>query len=176
MSWHVICLMPSLNETVDEFPFYVGRLAGPTPNCVIIEDPTISRKQFSLEERDGDIYYINHSVGNAGELDGEVVRNAKRLSPAQVHILRLGDITIALGTDYTQTSHAAADCSVELYMVTRDDKEIGPLAADQLIEGCEKGYFTRTTSVRTLRDPGQFMNMEDVVDFDSLAEARGKDM
>ena len=33
-------------------------------------------------------------------------------------------------------------------------------------EWCEKGYFTRSTQLRSLRDPGRAMRMEDVVDFD----------
>ena len=51
MSWHIVCLMPNINETVNEFPFYVGRLPVPTANCVAIDDPTVSRQQFSLEKR-----------------------------------------------------------------------------------------------------------------------------
>lgn len=174
MSWHVICLNPSLNEKVDEFPFYVGRLAGPTPNCVIIDEPTVSRRQFSLEKRFGGLYYVNHSEENAGELDGVIVAKEKKLSPFQTHILKLGDITIAMGTDYDKTSQAASAYCVELYMVTAHGKDIGPLTADQLIDGCEKGYFMRTTKVHTLKNPGQIMNMDEVVDFeDDMAAAAG---
>ena len=165
MSWHIICLMPSLNETVDEFPFHFGRLPGPTPNCVVMDDPTISRSQFTLEKKLSGDFYINRSGENAGELDGKIVLGEAKLSPFQTHILKLGDITIAMGTDYAKTSQAAAAYSVDLYMVTVNGNEIGPLTADQVIDGCEKGYFSRTTKVRTLQNPGQVMSMEDVVDF-----------
>lgn len=166
MSWHIICLMPSLNETIDEFPFHVGRFPGPTANCVIIDDPTVSRSQFTLEKHLGGIYYENHSEENAGELDGEIVQKSKKLDSSKPHILKLGDITIALGTDYAKVSQAVAAYSVDLYMVNHDGKEIGPLTGAQVIEGCEKGYFTRSTQVRSLRDPGTSMRMEDVVDFE----------
>ena len=62
MSWHIICLMPSLNETVDEFPFHFGRLPGPTPNCVVMDDPTISRSQFTLEKKLSGVFYINNKA------------------------------------------------------------------------------------------------------------------
>ena len=167
MSWHIICLMPSLNETVDEFPFHFGRLPGPTPNCVVMDDPIVSRSQFTLEKRLGGIYYVNHSEENAGELDGKIIQKELKLSPFQTHILKLGDITIALGTDYAKTSQAAVAYSVELYMVTANDgNEIGPLTGDQLIEGCEKGYFSRTTQLRTLQNPGKVLRMDGVVDFE----------
>lgn len=166
MSWHIICLMPSLNETVDEFPFHFGRLPGPTPNCVVMDDPTVSRSQFTLEKKLSGVFYVNHSGENAGELDGKIVLGEAKLSPFQTHILKLGDITIAMGTDYAKTSQAAAAYSVDLYMVTVNGNEIGPLTSDQVIDGCEKGYFSRTTKVRTLQNPGQVKNMEDVVDFE----------
>ena len=172
MAWHVICLMPSLNETVDEFPFYVGREGGPTPNCVIIDDVHVSRQQFALEKKLTGIYYVNRSSENPGELDGEIVTKEKKLSPFQVHILKLDDITIALGTDYAKTSQAAAAHSVDLYMVMANGNEIGPLTADQVVDGCEKGYFTRATKIRTLQKPMQVMNMDEVVDFeDDVADA-----
>ena len=172
VSWYIICLNPIINETVDEFPFYVGRLAGPTPNCVIIDEPTVSRRQFSLEKRFGGMYYVNHSEENAGELDGAIITKEKKLSPSQTHVLKLGDITIAMGTDYAKTSQAAATYCVELYMVMAYGKEIGPLTADQLVDGCEKGYFMRTTKIRTLKRPERMMNMDEVVDFeDNMVDA-----
>ncbi len=166
MVWHIICLNPSLDVTIDKFPFYVGRFPGPTENCVVIDDPTVSRSQFSLEKHLGGIYYVNHSEENAGELDGEIIQKRKKLDASKTHVLKLGDITIALGTDYARTSEAAAAYSVELYMVTHDNKEIGPLTGAQVIEGCEKGYFTRSTQIRSLRGTGASMRMDEVVDFD----------
>ncbi len=166
MSWHVISQMPSLNVEVTEFPFHVGRFAGPTPNCAIIDDPTISRSQFSLEKRFTGIWYVNHSSENAGELDGNIATKEVKLSPFKVHVLKLGDITIAMGTDYAAVSRASVMHAVELYMVMVNGNEIGPLTADQLIEGCEKKYFTRKTQLRTLKNPSRMMNMEDVVDFE----------
>ena len=166
MVWHIICLNPSFNETIEEFPFHVGRFPGPTSNCVVINDPTISRSQFSLEKHLRGIYYVNHSEENAGELDGEIIQERKRLDASRPHVLKLGDITVAFGTDYEKVSQAAAAYSEELYMVTCGNDEIGPLTGAQVIEGCEKGYFTRTMLVRSLRNPGTSMRMEDVVDFE----------
>ena len=166
MSWHVVCLMPNINETVDEFPFYVGRLPGPTANCVVIDDPTVSRQQFSLEKRLRGVYYVNRSAENAAELDGEVVQRDKRLDPSQLHVVKMDDIVVVMGTDPEKVAHAALTYSAELYMVTVNGNEIGPLTAEQLVEGCEKGYFRRETMVRTLQNPQQLMNMENIVDFE----------
>ncbi|MBR4653306.1 MAG: hypothetical protein IKO72_08090 [Kiritimatiellae bacterium] len=167
MSWHVICPITGLDETVDEFPFYVGRHPGPTGNCAVIDDPCISRQQFKLEKKLTGVRYVNLSDTNPGELDGVIIPVEIKLAPFQSHILKLGEIVIGLGTDYTQTRKAALDNSPDLYMVTkRDGGESGPFTGEQIVEGCEKGYFTPMTKVRTLQNPGTVMNMADVVDFD----------
>ena len=168
MVWHIICLNPSLNETIDEFPFYFGRLPGPTSNCVVMEDPTISRSQFTLEERLDGIYYVNHSVENAGELDGRIVQGEEKLSSFQVYVLKLGDITITLGTNYAKTLQAALKHSAELYMVNAGGgKEIGPLTGAQLIEGYRKNYFSLTTRLRALHNPNYIVTMQEVIDFEN---------
>lgn len=166
MPWYMVCLMPKLNVAIDEFPLYVGRLVGPTPNCVIIDDPTVSRLQFTLEKRLSGIYYVNHSSENAGELDGITVRKEQKLNPFSVHVLKLGDMTITFGSNYTKVSQAAVEYSEELYMVMSGGKEIGPLTGALIVEGCEKGYFTRATQLRSLRNPEVLMRMDEVVDFD----------
>ncbi len=170
MSWHIICPITGLNETVDEFPFYVGRYPGPTGNCAVIDDLCVSRQQFKLEKKLTSVRYVNLSDTNPGELDGTFVEKEIKLAPFQSHILKLGEIVIGIGTDYAQTRKAALDNSPDLYMITnRDGGESGPLTGEQLVEGCEKGYFTPMTKIRTLQHPGNVMNMADVVDFEMSA-------
>ena len=164
--WHVICLMPKFEAIVTEVPFYLGRTQAPTPNSVVVDDPSVSRSQFSLEKRITGIYYVNRSSDNAAEIDGEFVFKEKKLTSNAVHIVKIDDITIAIGTDYALTENAAIDNSVELYMVRGNGgKEIGPLTGEQVVEGCEKGYFTQNTMLHTLRNPEHVLLMNEVVDF-----------
>ena len=175
MTWHIVSLMPELRVAVEEFPFYVGRVAGPTPNCAIIDDLTVSRRQFTLERRLSGIWYMNNSEANAGTIDGEIVQSRK-LEPDAVHIIQIGDIILAVGTNAAATYDAAAKNTQELYYVTHNGREIGPLTGEQLVEGCEKNYFQATTAVRLLSDPGKTYQMSEIIDFGpdaSITESSG---
>ena len=165
MIWHIACLNPVLNVSIDDFPFYVGRNAGPTPNCAIIDDPIISQQQFLLERRLSGIWYVNKSETNPAALDGEIV-NHRKLSLDRVHILEIGDIVMGIGANEEKIVYdTVAKCTQELYFVAHDGKEIGPLTGEQLIEGCEKGYFQPTTAVRSTYHPEEFCPISDIVDF-----------
>ena len=169
MMWHIVCLNPELKVSVNEFPFHVGRVAGPTSNCAIIEDPVISQRQFLLERRLSGIWYVNQSETNPASIDGQIV-NQQKLTPDSAHVLQIGDIVIAIGTNDTAVYEAAVAHSQELFYVTHDEREIGPLTSEQLVEGCEKGYFQPTTTVRSTYQPGSQFQMSDFIDFTQDAQ------
>ena len=143
MTWHVFSLMPQLDVAVDDFPFYVGREAGPTANCVIIDDPTVSREQFSLEKRLGRIYNTNKSETNPGLFDGVEETCRQYLDPSFVHIVQIGDITIGIGTNREKTKHITTAQSQDLYMVTANGREIGPLTDAQLLKDAKSGISAK---------------------------------
>ncbi|MGN0851994.1 MAG: FHA domain-containing protein [Kiritimatiellia bacterium] len=161
--WYVICLLPDFIMRVNEFPFYVGREPGESENCVVVDEPSISRKQFLLERRDdGQLWYVNRSGTNKGRIDG-VYADELPLSPDAVHVLRVGGIVIGLGTQVEAVAQVVADKSVDLYSVDYHGKVIGPLTRNQILDGYKKKYFGMLTRTWLVRDPEQVFYVADAV-------------
>lgn len=163
LDWYVICLLPNFIMKVNEFPFYAGREPGESENCVVIDEPSISRKQFLLEMReDGQLWYVNRSETNKGRIDGQYPDELP-LSPDAVHILRVGGIVIGLGTQVEAVAQVVADKSVDLYNVDYNGKVVGPLTRNQLLDGYKKNYFGMLTKTWLVRNPEQVFYVADAV-------------
>lgn len=163
LDWYVICLLPDFIMKVNEFPFYAGREPGESENCVVIDEPSISRKQFLLEKReDGQVWYVNRSETNKGRIDGQYP-DAIPLAADAVHILRVGGIVIGLGTQVEAVAQVVADKSVDLYNVDYNGKVIGPLTRNQLLDGYKKKYFGMLTKTWLVRNPEQVFYVADAV-------------
>lgn len=163
VDWYIICLLPNFIMKVNEFPFYAGREPGESDNCVVIDEPSISRKQFLLEVReDGRLWYVNRSETNKGRIDGQYPDELS-LDADAVHILRVGGIVIGLGTQVEAVAQVVADKSVDLYNVDYNGKVIGPLTRNQLLDGYKKKYFGMLTKTWLVRNPEQVFYVADAV-------------
>ncbi len=166
MAWYVVCLRPSIQSKVERFPFCVGRDKEVSPSCVVIDSPYVSRVQFSLEKVLGNVFYVNKSAENPGELDGSCVTGNKRLSTSKPHIVRFGDnVVMGFGTDYSSTYAAVFANTPELYYVQTDGKDEGPFTGEELVEECESGRFARVDIVKEIHHPENLMRMDEIVDY-----------
>jgi len=80
MEWFLVCTRPKVAVRFTQFPVVVGRNEGMLANFVSIDDPTVSRKQFSLVQRSGAVLYMNESPSNPAEVDGTMVGTTVQLS------------------------------------------------------------------------------------------------
>ena len=147
MAWYVVCMNPKAAVKVTKFPLTVGREAIGA-NSVVINDPTVSRRQFTIEKRLGKVYFVNQSQTDCGLLDGAEVNASKVLSETDSHSLQVGDVTIAFGTDYNAVCSAAKDGSAgNFYYARVNGRVLGPWTGDQLVDACENGVLSRNSMV-----------------------------
>lgn len=165
MEWYFVCLAPKKAIKINAFPFNVGREQKGLSSAVIM-DPSMSRDQFSLNSILGQIYYVNHSPENPAEVDGVEVASKVRLG-AGVHIIKVGNTTLGIGTDYNTLCAEVAQQTVEYYMARVGGRELGPWTESQLIEACENGIVGRDSKVWYTYDPTTVYNAADLVDFGS---------
>ena len=164
MAWYVVCMSPKVAVKVTRFPLTVGREAIGA-NSVVIDSPTVSRRQFTLEKRLGKIYFVNQSQTDPGVLDGEDVHGNKQLSEKSVHLLQVGSVAIAFGTDYEAACAAARDIPEDRYCARVNGEVLGPWTGAQLVDACENGIIKRNTMVWTTRDVHGTKPASEWVDF-----------
>ena len=162
-SWYIVCLMHNFIFRLDEFPLYVGREADSARNCLAIDEPFISRRQFALELRGDRLWYINQSLTSLGLVDGGYPIELE-LNPDSVHIVQLGDLVIGLGTDVDDVYQTVADQSPDLFKAFLNGNEVGPLMLEHLYEAYEKGIFNDETQVYYLRDPDVLYNVGELLE------------
>lgn len=163
MDWYFVCLVPQKTLRINVFPFIVGR--SPLGESVAkIEDPTMSRIQFSITKTLGQVYYVNKANDNFATVDGEVIEKNKRL-PAGNHIIQIGCTTIGIGTSYDELCAEVKAKTVTYYMARVDGRELGPWTEAQLLEACENGILKRETKVWRPQLPNSVFSASDLVDF-----------
>ena len=162
-SWYIVCLMHNFIFRLDEFPLYVGREADSARNCLAIDEPFISRRQFVLELRGDQLWYVNQSLTSLGLVDGGYPIELE-LNPDSVHIVQLGDLVIGLGTDVDDVYQTVADQSPDLFKAFLDGNEVGPLMLEHLYEAYEKGIFNDETQVYYLRAPDVLYNVGELLE------------
>ena len=163
MDWYFVCLAPKKALKINAFPLSVGR--DPIGiSSVKIEDVSVSRMQFSITKMMGQVYYVNKAGDNPATVDGEVVSGNLRLTPG-VHIVRVGNTTIGIGTDYNELCSAVSSQTVEYYMARAGGRELGPWTGEQLVEACENGVLGRDSKVWYAHDPATIYAASDIVDF-----------
>lgn len=163
MDWYFVCLAPQKAVKISAFPFNVGR--NPLGvSSVKIEDPSMSRAQFSLTKMLGQVYYVNKSKENPGLVDGQSVTGNLRLTEG-VHVIQVGSTTMGVGTDCDAVSTAVAAQTVEHYMARVGGRELGPWTAEQLVQACENGVVSRDSKVWYAHDPSTVYAASDLVDF-----------
>lgn len=167
MEWHVFSVYPNANAKVSKFPFFVGRAPENAENGLVLLNQTISRNQFVLESRLKGVFYKNLSEGFPGELDGVVVTGDCKLDPKVTHVVRMGDASVVIGSDYGAVKKLADQMASELYLVNHNGEEYGPLKENDLLEYCENGTFKPTTKVWCIAEPENVMEMSEVIDFGS---------
>lgn len=167
MDWFIISIYPEACTKIDTFPFYVGRQLEQQENCLILLNPTVSRKQFVLESRLRGVFYKNLSGSSPAQLDGVVSDGECKLDPNITHVIHMGDVSAVVGTDFGAVKQMAAQLASERYLVNHNGEEYGPMKEAELLEYCENGTFKPTTKVWCLADPGNVMEMSELIDFGS---------
>lgn len=163
MDWYVVCLAPKKALKVSAFPFMVGR-APRGLSSFKVEDPSMSRAQFMLELLMGLVFYVNKASENPATVDGTVVSKRCRLMPG-VHIIKAGNTTIGVGTDYQALWEAVSKQTVEFYMARAGGRELGPWTGEQLVQACENGVLGRDSKVWFAHDPSTVYAASELVDF-----------
>lgn len=167
MEWFLSSVYPNTSARIDKFPFYVGREPGYKKNCLRISAPTMSRNQFAIESRSRGYYYKNLSQNSPATLDGVVVDDSHVLSQSVPHVVIAGDVTIVVGTDSSVVATKAGEIASSLYFVNHNGEEYGPMKEAELLEYCENGTFKPTTKMWCVADPGNVMEMSELIDFGS---------
>ena len=162
-NWYIVCLMHNVILQLDEFPFFVGREAHDGGNSLAMDESFISRNQFALDMRAGRMWYVNQSTTNLALVDGGYPFELE-LSPDKVHLVKLGDIFIGIGTDVEAVYLAVLDVSPDLFKAFVNGNEVGPLLTEHLYEACERGIFDETTTVYNLRDPDAVYNVVELLE------------
>lgn len=114
MEWFAVCLSPRLTIRIPSLPITVGRGNGvPTADFLVIDNPTVPEKQFSLVERMGNTLFMNECSGIPAEVDGAIVQTLAKLSPDEPHIVRTGNVVLGLGTDCAAVSAAVRQAMLD---------------------------------------------------------------
>lgn len=163
MDWFFVCLAPKKALQIKTFPFNVGRNPQGV-SSVKFNDLSMSRVQFSLNSVLGQIYYVNKSVDNPAVIDGKMVESKIKLSPG-VHIVKAGNTTIGIGTNYEELCTAVSEQTVEYYRARAGGRELGPWTGGQLVEACENGILGRDSKVWYEHDPSKIYAASELVDF-----------
>ena len=165
MTWYVVCTNPNVAVKVTRFPLAVGR-ERVDANSVVINVPTVSRRQFTLDKRLGKVFFINQSQTDSGILDGVEVHGSKILSESEPHTLQVGDVTIAFGVDYNAVCAAAKNRGAGNHYFARvNGQMLGPWTGDQLVDACETGVLSRNSMVWLGQDPDGAKPASEWVDF-----------
>lgn len=165
MDWYFVCLAPKKALKIKVFPCNVGR--SPEGICSVkFDDPSMSRVQFTLNSLMGLVYYVNKSADNPAMVDGAIVSGKVRLTPG-VHIVKAGNTTIGIGTDYNELCAAVSAQTVEYYMARAGGRELGPWTGAQLVQACENGVLGRDSKVWFTHDPATIYAASEIVDFGS---------
>lgn len=169
MEWFAASIYPTQSVRINKFPYYVGRDPDHAEDGMVILDQTVSREQFVLESRLRGLFYKNLSKGSPAELDGVIVVDERKLEPGTPHIVHMGGVTLVLGTDSNSVNQMVAQMAAECYVVNHNGEEFGPMKEEELLEYCENGTFKPTTKVWCVADPGNVMEMAELIDFGSEA-------
>lgn len=165
MEWFLACTRPKVAVRFTQFPVVVGRGEGMLSNFVSIDDPTVSRKQFSLVQRSGAVFYMNESQTNPAEVDGVLATTAVQLAPDAAHIIRVGDVVIGVGTNYGELCATMEQMAVDYYCVRVNGQELGPWTVEQLVEACNNGVVGRHTRIWRTSDPNTVYEAQELIDF-----------
>ena len=166
MEWFAISLCPQFAVKITSFPVIAGRGEGvDQPNFLLIDDPTVSRKQFSLVLRSGVVFLKNESHSNPPELDGAIVDTMVELTSDAAHIVRIGNVILGLGTSYTAVAEAVNRENTVRYNVCVNGQVIGPLTEAQLIDACQKGIINRHTKIYLASDQETCYEAHELIDF-----------
>ncbi len=167
MEWFAVCLNPQLAVRIPKLPIAAGRGNGsPQAGFLVINDPTVSRKQFSLVlSTKGNTFYKNESPDNPAEVDGAVIQDKVKLSAEEVHIVRMGNVVLGLGTDYTAVTAAVQQENVVFYNARVNGQVLGPWTEEQLVDACNNGVVRRDTKIWYASDPSTVYSAGDLIDF-----------
>ncbi len=171
MEWCLAVVHPRQNAKISKFPYYVGRDPAHADDGMVISDQTVSRTQFVLESRLRGLFYKNLSQSSPAELDGVVVAGDQKLAQGSPHVVRMGDVTLVMGSDARAVDQMASQIASECYIVNHNGDEYGPMKETELLDYCENGTFKPTSKVWCVADPSHVMEMSDLIDFGSEGDA-----
>lgn len=171
MEWCLAVVHPRQNAKISKFPYYVGRDPAHADDGMVISDQTVSRAQFVLESRLRGLFYKNLSQSSPAELDGVVVAGDQKLDQGSPHVVRMGDVTLVMGSDARAVDQMASQIASECYIVNHNGDEYGPMKETELLGYCENGTFKPTSKVWCVADPGHVMEMSDLIDFGAEGDA-----
>lgn len=171
MEWCLAVVHPRQNAKISKFPYYVGRDPAHAGDGMVISDQTVSRTQFVLESRLRGLFYKNLSQSSPAELDGVVVAGDQKLAQGSPHVVRMGDVTLVMGSDARAVDQMASQIASECYIVNHNGDDYGPMKETELLDYCENGTFKPTSKVWCVADPSHVMEMSDLIDFGSEGDA-----
>ncbi len=170
MRWFLASFDPDLPAREVVPPFTVGRGA-----CDLqLTDLTVSRTQFTLEERDELLFLTNGSMSNPTIVDGEQVLGSEELAPESVHRIAAGSTIILVGANPDAVLRECARVSAERAMTPGDktyffqngDAEPqGPFTLNQLAEAYERGTFRKSSRVWERGHELEPMLASDLIEF-----------
>ena len=163
MEWYFVCLAPKKAVKINNFPVNVGRDPG-SANSLRFLDPGLSRLQFSLTQFLGQVYYVNKSPENPATVDGVAVPDKVKLTPG-IHIIKVGSMTMGVGTDYDQLCSTVSSVTVEYFAARVNGQELGPWTIEQVRDACENGVLGRDSKVWYTYDPTTIYRADDFIEF-----------
>ncbi len=165
MDWYIMSLQPMTDMRIDAFPFFVGRNSVETGSHLRILNDTVSRRQFVLEQKECGVFYHNLSEGTPAKVDGVEERGERLLSPDTIHIVKMGYVTVIVGTNHADMAAKLVEMSREYYVAMLNGRELDPMCAEELLQYCENGTFGPATKCWCLAEPDNVMNLSELVDF-----------
>ncbi len=170
MRWFLASFNPDIPAREISFPFTVGRGV-----CNLrLTDLTVSRTQFTLEEREGLLFLTNGSMSNPTIVDGKETIGSEALSSDSVHRIAAGSAVMLVSADPDALLRECARVSSEgpgttgetMYFFQNDGEDVcGPMTLSQLGDAYEQGSFRKSSRVWERGHEMSPMRASDLIEF-----------
>ncbi len=144
--WFLVCLDTGLHCELESFPLRVGRA---DDNEIRVLSPFVSSHQFTLTKLlMGGLKMTNDTTrADATYVDGKPLTSPVVLSADAIHIIRVEDTYLALGTDSAACIAALRQINREMnredqYFIARGTSYSGPYTEERLLALAEDGAIT----------------------------------
>ncbi len=170
--WFLVCLDVGLNYQLGSFPLRVGRAID---NEICVLSPFFSQHQFTLAKSEtGELTLTNDSPPEEPPtcVNDSVIITSTKLSVDAVHVIRVEDTVLALGTD-------ADSCVAELEKINREMNRTeqcfivkgevfsGPFKVSQLEAFAQAGTLSPETILAPRAAIAKRLRADELIDFPS---------